>query len=216
MNKKLVPASKPQMTREALLAKIKQSHPNFTPPLFFVAGIRGYYLDSMGEKGSNDRCLYDDAIFLVGKTGIVAFNANTDPSAFKRGIASLVPGVWPVYKFDKHRGQTAAPYLALCQRAGNVKVLRDGKEGGKPTEDIGSFGINIHRGGSFTTSSLGCQTIPPAQYDGPEGFIATAQAMAKEANGEKYAEIEYTYVLLENKAPQAIAPDIKKPEKEED
>lgn len=199
MINKLIPASRPQLTKEQLLKEIADAYPFFTIPDFFVAGIRGYYLDTMGQAGTNDRKLYDDAIFLVGKDGMVAFNANTDPGALKLGIASLKPGVWPVYKFDKHRGQTTAPYLALCQRAGEVTVLRDAKPGQQPKEDTGSFGINIHRGGSFTTSSLGCQTIPPAQYDGPNGFIAKAKEMAEKAFGEKYAAETITYVLLENK-----------------
>jgi lysozyme len=110
--------------------------------------------------------MYDDALFLVSPEAFVAFNANTDPSGYRKGrgtgagkgMASLNPGVWPVYRFDLHNGQ----YLALCQRAGTVTVTRDGRP---PYPDTGMFGINIHRGGETGTSSEGCQTIPPKQWD---------------------------------------------------
>ena len=181
-----VPASRPQITPQALFEKMHAAHPGVTLPEFFICGIRGYYQDTMGEPGVNDRKIYDDAIFLVGQNELISFNGNTDPSAFKLEIANLKPGIWPVYKFDLHKGQ----YLALCQRAGKVTVIRDGTG-----EDTGMFGINIHRGGNWTTSSLGCQTIPPTQW---EDFINYAQVMAKKAYGTDYKTKTYTYILLEN------------------
>ena len=109
----IIPAARPKLSKEDLLAHIQLAHPDFKMPDLFIAGIRGYYEDSMGDKDKNDRGIYDDALFIVGKDVFVPFNGNTDPSAFKKEIASLAPGIWPVYKFDLHRGQ----YLALCQRA---------------------------------------------------------------------------------------------------
>lgn len=144
-----------------------------------ILGVRGYYRDTMGAKGKNDRAIYDDALFLVGPTFFGAFNANTDPGAYRRGhgsgsskgMASLKPDVYRVHKLDLHKGQ----YEALCQRAGKVTVYRDADESVAPKditlldgvgvyEDEGHFGINIHRGGFNTTSSLGCQTIWPEQW----------------------------------------------------
>lgn len=181
----IIPANRPQLSKADLLAQIELTHPDFKMPEFFICGIRGYFEDSMGEKEKNDRNIYDDAIFLVGKDDFIAFNGNTDPAAFKLQIASLKPGIWPVYKFDLHKGQ----YLALCQRAGNVTVNRDGKG-----EDTGMFGINIHKGGTWGTSSLGCQTIPAEQWG---QFIAAAIELAKKYYGKAYRELVYTYVLLE-------------------
>lgn len=132
-----------------------------------LLGIRGYYAD-LGAPG-NDRNIYDDAMFIVSPSVYAAFNANTDPSLFRPGIASLKAGVW-LYKKGKHPlhpkpGKTN--YDALRQAA-PVTVIRDG---GK--EETGLFGINIHRGGRNSTGSEGCQTIYPDQWD---AFIETAYA----------------------------------------
>ena len=140
----------------------------------------------MGNPEVNDRAIYDDAIFIVANDEFISYNANCDPRRFSKGIASLKAGVWSAYKFDRHKGA----YMALCQRMAKVTVMRD-KEG----DDTGMFGINIHRGGSFGTSSAGCQTIPPSQW---EDFIATSMKLARKYDHEKWANATYTYVLLEN------------------
>jgi lysozyme len=188
-----VPGSRPQITRQQLVDKIAAAHPGYILPDFFTCGIRGYYKDSMGKPGQNDRMIYDDAMFVVGKNEFFAYNGNTDPSAFRLGIATLKPGIWHVYKFDLHRGKKLPPYLALCQRAGPVTVVRDGKG-----EDTGNFGVNQHRGGIWSTSSLACQTVPPSQYDGPDGYITKAQLIAEKYYGPDYKKLVYTYILLEN------------------
>ncbi len=43
----------------------------------------------------NDRGIYDDAIIVIDRSKrlVRTFNANTDPSAFRKGIATLKPGV---------------------------------------------------------------------------------------------------------------------------
>lgn len=188
----MIPPSRPQMTREELLARIAQQHPGVKLPDYVIAGVRGYYENSMGAVGRNDRGIYDDALFLVTPHAFASFNANTDPSAFRaatsrrKGMASLVPGIYAVYRFDIHGG--SVPHPAICQRLGPVKVMRDGSG-----EDVGDFGINIHRGGRTGTSSEGCQTIPPSQWD---SFYALAKGEAQRLYGAKWNRTPITYILL--------------------
>lgn len=153
----MIPASRPQQKKEATLKLLIKAG---VKDHVALVGIRGYYLDSMGEKGKNDRNLYDDAIFVVSPSAYVTFNANTDPSIKRKGIASLVPGVH-VYKKGRHGISKGPGYPALRPATKNeaLPVWRDG-------EGISlGYHINIHRGGNSTTSSLGCQTIPPSQWN---------------------------------------------------
>lgn len=162
----MIPPARPQITRAEALRRLG------SVPLPALLGIRGYYL-SMGRPGENDRGIYDDAIILLSDHVIAAFNANVDPSIHRAGIATLAPGLWR-YKLGIH-GLNRAPsqrYQALVQAA-PVTVLRDGGR-----TESGWFGINIHRGGRTTTSSLGCQTVPPDQW---EAFISLVRSEMKRA-----------------------------------
>lgn len=154
-----------------------------------VVGIRGYY-KNMGKPGENDRGIYDDAIFLVGPDHFSSYNANTDPSRYRegwgtgthKGMACLKAGVYHAHMLGKHRGQ----YIALVQRSGPVTVVRDGSPN---YEETGMFGINIHRGGDGTTSSLGCQTIVPDQWS---SFIQNVIRIMGE-----WKMATMTYILVE-------------------
>lgn len=184
-----LPPARPKMTRDELLALVARRYPGERLPGTFVVGVRGYYPDSMGKKGVNDRGMYDDALFVVTPTRFLAFNANTDPSRYRRGagtgagkgMATLKPGLWRAHRLGKHKGQ----YLALVQTGGPVTVIRDGVDGDYP--DTGYFGINIHKGGVNTTSSEGCQTIPPAQW---AEFINAVQGPAREQGVVPYVLLE--------------------------
>lgn len=170
----IVPGSKPMMKRDALLQLVGLKLVPQPLPDLFVCGVRGYYKDTMGKVGVNDRGLYDDAIFVVGSNDVFAsFNGNTDPSAYRKGrgtgaakgMASLKAGqLYHSHCLGLHRGK----YMALIQTGGPVTVVRDGS----PDYDAtGWFGINIHKGGYNTTSSLGCQTIHPDQWPGFIGLV---------------------------------------------
>jgi hypothetical protein len=191
-----VPNEKPRISTNELEVLLRQFNWDRVKYPFIVVGIRGYYKNSMGAPGVNDRGIYDDAIIIFSPSVMSTYNGNTDPSIFrkgagtgtKKGIASLNPGAWYVHKFDKHKGQ----YLALCQRLGNVTVTRDGNP--EPYQDTGSFGINIHRGGFNTTSSEGCQTIHPSQWD---SFINLAVDQAKRYYTDKWNKLVIPYFLLQ-------------------
>lgn len=179
---KIVPPSRPMQKRDQTAALLLKAGVTTTLALL---GVRGYYRDTLGKPGVNDRGIYDDAIFLYSPEAHVAFNANTDPSVARKHIAALKAGVWQ-YKVGIHglSKPKTQQYTALVQ-AGEVTVIRD-QEG----PDTGYFGINIHRGSYNGTSSLGCQTIFPDQWP---AFIALVQSELKRA-GQKAIH----YVLVEN------------------
>lgn len=173
----MIPKSRPQQKRDETLKQLRAA--SVTDPVCLV-GIRGYYRDTMGAKGKNDRGIYDDSIILVSPNVHAAFNANVDPAASgfnpkaRKGYASLKSGVWR-YRLGKHGLRSGNPYKALVQ-ADAVTVQRDGGQ-----EETGWFGINIHRGGIKTTSSEGCQTLPPAQWP---AFITLVESEMKRNNAK--------------------------------
>ena len=184
----MIPPARPKQKKDATLRTVK-AHKVEDPVV--LVGVRGYY-SKMGPTKANDRAIYDDALILVSSGGDVhaTFNANVDPAAFGKnrkigkGYASLKPGVWR-YRLGKHGIRSGNPYKALVQ-AEPVTVQRDGG-----VEETGWFGINIHRGGNRSTSSEGCQTVPPAQWN---AFIALVESELKR-NGAK----TLSYVLTQNR-----------------
>jgi len=182
----MIPKNRPRIERktgEQLLRLRKVSDP------VCLVGIRGYYRDTMGAVGKQDRGIYDDAIILVSPNVHAAFNANVDPGAYGKnpkigkGYASLKPGVWR-YKLGRHGIRSGNPYRALVQGA-PVTVSRDGQG-----DETGWFGINIHKGSNRSVSSEGCQTIPPAQWP---AFITMVETEMKRNNAKTVS-----YVLTQN------------------
>lgn len=146
-----------------------------------VVGVRGL-------SGKNQIGIYDDGIFIVTPTNFWGYPANVDPSVHKHSIASLKPGKY-LYKPGPH-GVTfhreGYPYPAFVQ-ADQVVVRRDGQSG----DYKGWFGINIHRGGRTSTSSAGCQTVPPNLWD---DFHSRLLAELKSAG-----LVNFTYLLVDAK-----------------
>lgn len=163
-----VPKVRPKLTHAEAMHRLRAVPVDVSRPVLLA--IRGYYLDTMGAVGANDRGMYDDAIFLVTPSTIHAYNANTDPSRDHPNVATLAPGVW-LYRIGTHglSKPLEKQYRALVQAA-DVTVTRSPDN----HRDTGRFGINIHRGSLNSTSSEGCQTIYPLQWDGFIGDVASA------------------------------------------
>jgi hypothetical protein len=170
----------PKLTQPELL-KLLIPYPNVDSVQ--VAGIRGYYKTTMGNPVKNDRGIYDDALFILSPDHFGSYNANTDPSIYRKHIATLKPGMWRYKPGIHHIGKPNA-YPAFVQ-AGEVTVARDGEP-----DETGYFGINIHRGGWNSTSSEGCQTIYPAQWD---SFRASLVDQLKRFNQKTFY-----YILIDN------------------
>lgn len=161
--KPMIPPQRPTSTRQEIV-KLTNNYSEYP----YLVGLRGYYKNESGRPGLNDRGLYDDALFFVLPTEMYAFNFNTDPGWYgynddpdtRAGVATLKEGVWE-YVRGWHK-----THNALVQY-GNFTVYRDGNPiTGKKKEVTGKFGINLHRGAVDRTSSAGCQTVPPSQWDG--------------------------------------------------
>ena len=152
----MLPKSKPRISAEEV-EKIVRQH-GVTDPVVLV-GIRGYYARTMGGPG-NDRGLNDDAIAVLSPTAYATFNANTDPSIFSPGIATLLPGVHR-YRKGRHGISRGAGYPALrpATKGEALPVSRDGRAG-----TTTGIALNIHAGSRNSTSSRGCQTLHPYQW----------------------------------------------------
>jgi hypothetical protein len=163
------PKYTPKLSRQAVLKILEEQGLHLKNEPLILLGIRGYYLNDMGEKGKNDRAIYDDAFFWITETDFISYNGNTDPSKYrigygfgrKKGMACLKTGIWR-YKLGIHNisKPPSKQYPAFVQ-AQEVAVLRDGVPN---YDDIGYFGINIHRGATLHTSSAGCHTVPNEQW----------------------------------------------------
>lgn len=184
----LIPNSKPQLKADAAEKILQAKGIDRKKFPVCVLAVRGYYLDTMGKPGANDRGIYDDAAFIHSPTLYCSVNWNTDPTSYRKGrgmgsskgMASLKLGVWD-YKIGSHKGKSPAG-----NQAGPVTVIRDGIDGDYP--DTGMFGINLHWGGAGT-SSLGCQTAPPNQWP---AFINPLVAELK-----RYGQKTFKYVLID-------------------
>jgi len=193
----IIPAQKPRLSSSELRKRIARFPIDRSNYPIVIIGIRGYYLNTLGQPGRNDRGIYDDAIFIDTEQVTAAFNANTDPTGYRKGtgfgktkgLATLKPGLWMAHKFGLHKGK----YLALVQRMSTVTVVRDGTP---DYEDTGYFGINIHKGGLKSTNSEGCQTIHPTQWD---SFVTLAKDQAVRYFGAEWNKVVIPYVLLETK-----------------
>lgn len=166
----MIPKSRPRQSKDAVHELIK----GVDSPVILL-GVRGYYKKMGADSERNDINVYDDSLFVWSENGYMGFNANTDPSITRDKVARLKPGVWQ-YRLGTHNISKPKKfqYPALVQAA-PVTVERY-----KAGDDTGWFGINIHRGGRNTTSSLGCVTLPPdGNWDAFYSLVKTEMSRAK-------------------------------------
>ncbi|NKJ92817.1 glycoside hydrolase family protein [Rhizobium leguminosarum bv. viciae] len=158
------PKQPPEMTRKAFAKFFDLVPADGRANAVAILAVRGYYLNSMGKEAANDRGVYDDAMFVIEPDDVYSFNGNTDPGKFGRGIAKLKSHQAVRYRPGLHGfSRKDGPYPAFRQDS-DCTVTRD--ETGDVTDDASHrFWINLHRGGVTTTSSLGCQTVPPNQWN---------------------------------------------------
>ena len=178
----MVPNSRPQQAKEKTLMMVIKSG---IVDRVALVGIRGYYSETFQPSG-NQRGIYDDAIILLSPSVHATFNANTDPTVFKKGIAVLKTGIHRYRKGNHGISKPGGGYPALrpANPKEEVPVTRDG-EG-----DSMGIAINIHKGGYNTTSSLGCQTIYPPQWDGFINLVYSEMS--------RYNQKTIPYLLVEN------------------
>jgi lysozyme len=159
------PATRPKQDRATTAQIIEKA--GISPGRVALLAIRGYYRDTMGKEGVNDRGIYDDAIFIISPAVYKTFNANTDPQKYGRRLAMLKPGHYAFYR-GKHKGSAKYGYNALRAYPEGVELpcTRDG------VDSTCSY-INIHKGGYRDTFSAGCITLPPSQWS---EFIRTVYA----------------------------------------
>lgn len=178
----IVPTSRPQIIpaeANAILA------PFYITDKVVLLGIRGYYKRTMGDATKNDRGIYDDAMFVIAPGVFVSFNANNDPSVFRKGISVLKPGVHPYRKGNHGISKPGGGYPALRPATPGEKlpVIRDGQG------ESQGIAINIHKGSLTTTSSAGCQTIYPKQWKEFQELVYSLM--------DKYKQKVVKYVLVE-------------------
>ena len=178
----MIPKSRPQQAKEKSLAMAIKAG---IEDRVVLIGIRGYYSETFQPSG-NQRGIYDDAIILLSPSVHATFNANTDPTVFKKGIAVLKTGIHRYRKGNHGISKPGGGYPALrpANPKEEVPVTRDG-EG-----DSMGIAINIHKGGYNTTSSLGCQTIYPPQWDGFINLVYSEMS--------RYNQKTIPYLLVEN------------------
>jgi lysozyme len=193
----ILPNGRPKLTKEQAIGYLSAF--NLTEYPVKLLGIRGYYKDTMGKPDTNEVGIYDDAQFIMSGAIFMPFNGNVDPSKNGDKIATLkahgrinpdgsitVANPEPyLYKIGMHNMK--APYEALRQ-FGRITVIRGGKE--ETDTAAAPYYIDIHKGGFGTTSSLGCQTIPPAQW--PEYLTNVKQQL------KKFNQVIIPYILLES------------------
>jgi len=199
------PASRPKATLDQWSRAARKVWSRVRPgqefPSAYIVASPGYYLNSMGQPGVNDRGINDDGFAIIAPDLFVTFNGNTDPSIHRAEIATLKPGQVIDYRLGQHAigrkteheaFRQASPVIVrrdqFVKPAGYVHPRRGISLGDGYWTDAGypeTFWTNLHRqtGG---TSSEGCLTIPAAQWP---SFLQTAKEAMRRATLKRISVI---------------------------
>ena len=195
----LIFMTKPQANEALILGILDDAN---VPEQVRILAVRGYYSETFAPAGNNVG-VFDDAMFLCAPGVFRAVQANTDPSrlGWNPGVgkpyAMLMPGLW-YFRRGPHKGKTPALRQCTDEEAdergipddGEFEVLRCwGEDDPRNYKETGYFAINVHRGGDTGTSSWGCQTIPPDDFD---DFMAAVWEASKKAGQNRIP-----YLLIE-------------------
>jgi lysozyme len=203
-----IPKNRPQQDRDWVVCELnkflkkEKALDAWDGKELIIFGMEGYFLDSMGGKGKNDRSIVDDAIALISGDFFAIFNANLDPNGYRpghghggsKGMGSIHYGVHrKAYQIGKHK----SIYPALRQ-VGEIIVRRDADHN-VPKKDlifidnqkyyleVGSHqAMNHHPMGPSSTSSIGCQTLPIPQWPEYIGGIVR--------ESKRLGQRQFTYV----------------------
>jgi lysozyme len=171
----------PRIPRDKLVLLIDQvwelTRQTTVKPDVVLWGCSGYYFETLGNPAANDRGINDDAIGVLSSNVDYRTQANTDPSVFRKGVATLQPNQVIWYRPGHHGFASVFGHPAFRQDS-PVVVRRDGTESflkGNYHDDYGvclgnglwtdkdfydRFWTNLHRQSGSGTSSLGCLTVP--------------------------------------------------------
>ena len=113
----------PKQTKEESLKICAEHGLSLDKNKLIMLAMRGYYANTFGVKGKDDRRVYDDALFIISENYYKALQWNTNPSpTYKLGLAELIAGTYDVKK-HLHKGKYRAFQII------EAKVKRDGKDG---------------------------------------------------------------------------------------
>lgn len=165
-------------------------------PAAFAWSCRGYFRDSLGKPGVQERGINDDAIGFISDQVDYRVQGNVDPSAHRYGIASLRAQQVVWYRPGWHGYASIHGHPAFRQDS-PVTVKRDGTENFPKGATHSKFGVclgngfwtdlgfsekfwtNLHRQSGSGTSSLGCQTIPAVAWKAFHALVTAELARLK-------------------------------------
>ncbi len=179
---KFLPPTPPRLTKGDALSRLVAAGHAIEHGELVLLGIRGY---RHANHADNERSIYDDAACIIGQFHYSTYSFNTDPSVYSTGIATLILGEhWFKPGFHRKGSPSGHPAFRPATTNEELPVSRDNVIVPWP-----GVAINIHRGGKNTTSSAGCQTVPPDQW---AAFYATMMDQLKRANQKAFR-----YILIQ-------------------